>query len=145
MTIAEANEYVGAHHRHNKPVLSHRFSIGASDGNELVGVAIVGRPVARMMQDGLTAEVTRLCVAETAPKNAPSFLYACCWRAWRAMGGRRLITYTLQSEGGASLRGAGFKVIAELAARDPENWQSRAGREWQGVVAEPKFRWERLA
>lgn len=58
------------------------------------------------------------------------------------MGGTRLITYTLQSEGGASLRGAGFKVVAELPPGKPEAWQSRPGREWQPVVGQAKFRWE---
>ncbi len=142
MTTEEANAFVLSYHRHNKPVVGARFSIGASDGNELVGVAIVGRPVGRKLQDGYTAEVTRCCVLDVAPKGCPSFLYASCWRAWRAMGGRRLITYTLQSEGGASLRGSGAKVVAELAANRPEMWQSRSGREWQAIVGQAKFRWE---
>ncbi len=145
MTIAEANAYVASFHRHNKPVAGARFCVGASDGNELCGVAIVSRPVARKLQDGLTAEVVRCCVVETAPKGTPSFLYASCWRAWRAMGGRRLITYTMQSEGGASLRGAGFKLIAELPGSNPKAWQTRAGREWQSVTGQAKFRWEMLA
>ncbi len=142
LTISEANEFVRSYHRHNKPVTGARFAIGASDGNELVGVALVSRPVARHMQDGLTSEVVRCCVTDVAPKGTPSFLYAACWRAWRAMGGRRLITYTLQREGGASLRGAGFNVVAELDANLPKAWQNRPGREWQAVVGEPKFRWE---
>ncbi len=86
VTIGEANDFVQSYHRHNKPVVSARFAIGASDGNDMVGVAIVGRPVARKLQDGVTAEVVRCCTLETAPKGAPSFLYAACWRAWRAMG-----------------------------------------------------------
>jgi hypothetical protein len=145
MTITEANTYVASFHRHNKPVTGARFAIGASDGNELCGVAIVSRPVARKLQDGVTSEVVRCCVVDDAPKGTPSFLYAACWRAWRAMGGRRLITYTLQSEGGASLRGSGFKLIAELPGSNPANWQNRAGREWQPVTGQAKFRWEMLA
>jgi hypothetical protein len=142
MPIAEANAFVLSFHRHNKPVTGARFAIGASNGRELVGVAIVGRPVARALQDGVTSEVVRCCVREAAPKGACSFLYAACWRAWRAMGGRRLITYTLIREGGASLRGAGFRIVAELEPRAPGDWQSRPGREWQPVVGEAKFRWE---
>ena len=88
------------------------------------------------------AEVLRCCVRDGAPKGACSFLYACCWRAWRAMGGTRLVTYTLQSESGASLRGAGWKVVAELEPSDPKRWQNRPGREWQPVVGQAKFRWE---
>lgn len=142
VTVREANDFIASFHRHNKPVAGARFAIGASDGNQLVGVAVVGRPVARMLQDGTTSEVTRCCVLETAPKGACSFLYAACWRAWRAMGGRRLVTYTLQSESGASLRGAGWRVVAELKPNKPGMWQSRAGREWQSVVGQAKLRWE---
>lgn len=141
-TVAEANAFVESYHRHNKAVPGARFSIGACDPRGLVGVAIVSRPVARLLQDGTTAEVVRCCVLDDAPKGTPSFLYAACWRAWRAMGGRKLITYTLQSEGGASLRGAGWKVVAELKANNPKGWQSRPNREWQSVVGQAKFRWE---
>jgi len=142
VTVREANEFVASFHRHNKPVAGARFAIGASDGNAMVGVAIVGRPVARHLQDGVTSEVTRCCVREDAPKGACSFLYAACWRAWRAMGGRRLITYTLASESGASMRGAGWKLVAELKPNKPGMWQSRPRREWQPVVGQAKLRWE---
>lgn len=145
LALAEANDFVTSYHRHNKRVPGARWAVGVSDGANLVGVAIVGRPVARALQDGYTSEVVRCCTLETAPKGAPSCLYAACWRAWRAMGGRRLITYTLQREGGASLRGAGFTLIAELDAGRPAAWQNRPGRDWQAVVGEPKFRWERAA
>jgi hypothetical protein len=87
MTVREANEFIASFHRHNKPVVGARFAIGCTDGTGLMGVAVVGRPVARQLQDGATSEVTRCCVLETAPKGACSFLYAACWRAWRAMGG----------------------------------------------------------
>lgn len=143
--LAEANEFVASFHRHNKPVTGARFSVGVSDGDCLWGVAIVGRPVARKLQDGTTAEVLRCCVRYSAPLGCCSFLYAACWRAWRAMGGRRLITYTLQSEGGASLRGAGWKLVAELSANNPAMWQSRTRREWQPVVGQQKFKWEMTA
>lgn len=141
----EANAFVLNFHRHNKPVIGARFSIGAEYDGELVGVAIVGRPTARKLQDGRTAEVTRCCVRDHAPKGCCSFLYASCWRAWRAMGGRKLITYTLQSESGASLRGAGWKVVAELKPGNPTAWQTRPDREWQPVVGQAKFRWEASA
>ena len=140
--LAEANEFVANFHRHNKPVIGARFAVGASDGTELVGVAICGRPVARRLQDRATAEVTRRCVRDEAPKGTPSFLYAACWRAWRAMGGERLITYTLQSESGASLRGAGWRVVAELPGATGKAWTNRPGREWQPVTGQAKFRWE---
>lgn len=146
MDLRESNEFVANFHRHNKPVVGARFSIGASDGQQLVGVAIVGRPVARLLQQqgGGVAEVVRCCVIDDAPKGTCSFLYAAYWRAWRAMGGTRLITYTLQSESGASLRGAGWTVVAELPAKNAGGWQNRAGREWQPVVGQAKIRWEIL-
>lgn len=140
--LGEAQAFVENFHRHNKPPRGGIFAIGASDGTQLVGVVIVGRPVSRHMQDGSTVEVTRCCVTDEAPKGTPSALYAAAWRAARAMGYRRLITYTLQTESGASLRGAGFKLIAAREGSDPTRWQSRPGREWQSVVGQAKFVWE---
>lgn len=143
ISISEANEFVANFHRHNKPVQGAKFAIGASDGGNLVGVAIVGRPVARRLDDGATAEVTRCCVLDDAPKGAPSFLYSRCWRIWAAMGGDRLITYTLQSESGASLRGAGWKIVGQTPGfSEGKGWTTRPGREWQPVIGQSKFRWE---
>jgi hypothetical protein len=139
----EANAFVLSYHRHNKPVVGAKFSIGASDGTRLVGVAIVGRPVARKLDDGATAEVTRVCVLDDAPKGTPSFLYSRCWRAWSAMGGARMVTYTLQSESGASLRGAGWRVVGQSPAwKEGKGWATRPGREWQAVIGQQKLRWE---
>jgi hypothetical protein len=111
MTLAEANAFVGEHHRHHKPVVGHKFSLGASDGVNIVGVVIVGRPVSRHRDDGETMEVTRLCTDGT--RNACSFLYGAAAKAVFALGYNRLGTYTLPDEGGASLRGAGWKLIGE--------------------------------
>lgn len=142
ITLREAAEFVTSFHRHNKAPQGGLFAAGASDGARLVGVAICGRPVARHMQDGGTVEVVRCCVVDDAPKGTPSALYAALWRAAKALGWRRLITYTLTSESGASLRGAGWKVLAERPANDPGRWQSRPGREWQPVVGQAKLLWE---
>jgi hypothetical protein len=141
----EAAAFVLSFHRHNKPPIGHVFSLGCSDGAQLVGVAIVGRPVSRSLDDGATLEVVRLCVTEDAPKGACSFLYSRAWRATAALGWSRLVTYTLQSEGGASLRGAGWSLVNTLPARDAGGWQNRPGREWQSVVGQSKFRWEKTA
>jgi hypothetical protein len=140
--LKEASEYVRNFHRHNNPPQGGLFAVGCSDGERLVGVAIVGRPVARSLDDGQTAEVVRCCVQDDAPKGACSFLYARCWQAAKALGWRKLITYTLQEEGGASLRGAGWRMVAQLQPNPPERWQNRPGREWQAVVGQAKFRWE---
>jgi hypothetical protein len=142
MTKHAANAFIAAHHRHNRPVQGLRFAIGAEHEGSLVGVAIVGRPLARHLDDGETAEVTRLCVLEDAPKGTPSFLYARCWRIWSAMGGHRLVTYTLPAEGGASLRGAGFRIVGHTPGRrDSGAWVNRSGRDWQPVIGQQKLRW----
>lgn len=142
-TLREACEFVANFHRHNKPPQGGLFAVGASDGRSLVGVAVVGRPVARHLQDGGTVEVTRCCVVDGAPKGTPSALYGAAWRAAKALGWRRLITYTLQAESGASLRGAGWKVVAELPpTRAGTGWVNRPGREWQPVTGQAKLRWQ---
>jgi hypothetical protein len=140
--LGEANAFVASFHRHNRPTVGHKFSVGVSDGVALWGVAIAGRPIARLQQDGRTVEVLRCCVRDGAPKGCASFLYGTLWRAARALGYGRMITTTLQSESGASLRGAGWKVVAERGERDAGSWQSRPGREWQPVVGQAKLVWE---
>ena len=143
LTLADANAFVTQHHRHNKKVQGHKFSIGAVSKNCLVGVAIVGRPVARKLDDGVTMEVTRLCVIDGSQKGTCSFLYRASWRIWSAMGGERLVTYTLQSESGSSLRGAGFKQIAVSPSwSEGKGWTTRSNRVWQPVHSEGKLRWE---
>ncbi len=141
INLSEANKFVDNFHRHNKPVVGAKFSIGCSNGERLVGVAIVGRPISIRKDDGVTAEVTRCCVIDDAPKGSCSFLYASCWRAWKAMGGQKIITYTLQSEGGASLRGSGWTVLHEVEIHPNKGWTNRPGREWQSVSGQQKFCW----
>lgn len=140
VTLREANDFVENFHRHNGRTQGAKFAIGASTGNELVGVAIVGRPIARLLDDGNTAEVTRVCVVDNAPKGACSFLYARCWRIWSAMGGKRLITYTLDTESGASLRGAGWRIVGQVK---PGGWdRDGRSRRWQPIYGQQKIRWE---
>jgi len=142
ISTLEANAFVQSYHRHNKiSAQLAKFSIGASDGERLVGVAIVSLPVARALHDGVTAEVRRCCVLDDAPKGTCSFLYARCWKVWSALGGHRLITYTLQTESGASLRGAGWRVVGETPGHS-KGWTNRPGREWQAITGQAKFRWE---
>lgn len=113
--LSEANAFVAQHHRHHKPVVGHKFSIGAVANDNIVGVAIVGRPVARSLDDGLTLEVTRLATDGT--KNACSFLYGACARAAFALGYKRIGTYILASEPGTSLAAAGWKLVGEVKGR----------------------------
>jgi hypothetical protein len=142
LTLRQANDFVSDYHRHSGRTQRDggRFAIGLQDGEHLVGVAIVGRPLARLMDDGFTAEVTRLCVSPQAPRNACSQLYGRCWRIWQQMGGKRLVTYTLQRESGASLRGAGWRIAGEV---DGGGWdRSSRPRSHKEIYREPKFRWE---
>ena len=119
INLDEANAFVAEHHRHHKPVPGAKFCVAVSEEDVVRGVAIVGRPVARHLDDGWTLEVNRCCTDGT--RNACSMLYATAWKAARAMGYTSLITYTLESEGGASLRGAGWKCVGHA---------STAGRGW---------------
>ena len=110
INLKTANAFVQQHHRHHKPTRGHKFSIGVSDNGALVGVAICGRPVARRLDDGYTLEVNRLCTDGTP--NACSILYAAAYRAARAMGYNKVITYILDTENGASLKAAGYSMMA---------------------------------
>jgi hypothetical protein len=115
----EAKAFIAEHHRHHKPPRGWKFGVGIADETgQLVGVATVGRPVAPAFDDGWTLEVNRTCT--TGEKNANSMLYGAAWRAAKALGYRRLITYTQEGESGASLRAAGYRLVAERPAR--KNW-----------------------
>jgi hypothetical protein len=107
----EACEFIRRHHRHHKPPVGHICSLAVSDEDKIVGVATVGRPVSRRLDNGLTAEVTRCCTDGT--RNACSMLYAAAWRAAKALGYKKLITYILLEESGCSLRAAGWKCLGE--------------------------------
>jgi hypothetical protein len=115
ITMKAACAFVQELHRHNKPPRGHKFSIGLEDDGRLVGVVMCGRPVARHFDDGFTIEVNRSCTDGTA--NANSMLYGAAWRAAKAMGYTRCITYTRTDESGASLKAAGFIKLKELEAR----------------------------
>jgi hypothetical protein len=107
LTLAAANAYIEEHHRHHGAAVGCKFAIGLiDDTDELRGVVLTGRPVARMLDDGYTAEVTRLCT--DGIKNGCSFLYSAAARAARAMGYTKIVTYILESEDGASLRASGW-------------------------------------
>lgn len=137
VSLAEANAFVEQNHRHHGRVVGHKFSIGATDGEKIVGVAIVGRPVSRYLDDGLTLEVTRLCTDGT--RNACSMLYAAAWRAARAMGYKKLVTYILESENGASIRAAGWKCVGKAGGL---RWTGKRKPEVDLYPAQMKMRYE---
>lgn len=115
LDLSEANAFVLRVHRHHGEVVGHKFSLGAVLTDEIVGVAIVGRPVARHRDDGLTLEVTRLATDGT--RNACSFLYGACARAAFALGYKRIGTYILASESGASLKATNWRMVGEVRGR----------------------------
>ena len=139
ITLKEANQFVRDHHRHHGPVTGHKFSIAASDGEKIVGTVIVGRPVSRHLDDGWTLEVSRLCTDGT--RNACSMLYAAAWRAARAMVYKRLITYILESENGATLRAAGWQCVGQAGGL---RWTGKRRRAVDLYPAQMKFRFEKV-
>lgn len=143
LPFAQAKAYVGRHHRHNEPPVGHVFSVGCYFDGVLVGVAIVGRPVARALDNGRTLEVTRVCTqGQYGELNVCSKLYAACQQRARHRGYEKLITYTLQSERASSVRGANF-VLASARAGGA-NWTGKraAGRPSGATAQELKCRWE---
>lgn len=138
ITFAEANAFVAQYHRHHKPVIGHKFSIGCMENGRLVGVAIVGRPVSRYLDNGFTLEVNRLCTDGT--KNACSMLYAAAWRAARAMGYRKIVTYILDTENGASLRAAGWNCTGPAGGK---HWTGTRRPAADLYPAQMKYRYEK--
>jgi len=140
VSFRDACGFVVMWHRHHGAPVGCKFCLGVADDDDVLrGVAITGRPVARMLQDGMTLEVTRTATDGTA--NANSMLYGACWRAARALGYRRLVTYTQAGEEGGSLRAAGWRVVAERRARPGWNMPSRP-RELRGTEGIPRTLWE---
>ena len=138
--LEEANRFVAMFHRHNKKVkLGGKFAIGLMYKGELIGVAIAGIPRARMLNDGKTIEILRVCVKD-GYKNANSILYGRMKRICQLMGYKRIVTYTLKKESGSSLRASGFKPVKEVK---PQVWDRPSRRrKFQKVYLEPKIRWE---
>lgn len=137
-TLREANAYVKRHHRHHQPVAGCKFCLAVIDDHgQIRGVAIVGRPVARHLDDGFTAEVTR--VATDGCPNACSALYGAAWRAAKALGHRRLGTYVLDSEPGTSLKAAGWRVVGEVRGR---SWDCPTRPRVDLHPLQHKIRWE---
>ena len=143
VSLAQANEHVAQWHRHSLPVVGSKFQVGAADDDGILrAVAIVGRPVARHFDDGMTLEVLR--VASDGARNANSMLYGACRRATFALGYRRLVTYVLASEGGASLRASGWRVVASRPPREGWSAPSRP-RDNSRYVSSARQLWESVA
>lgn len=137
--LKHANLFISKMHRHHKPVVGHRFSLSAWVGERLCGVAICGRPVARMTDPLKVLEVTRLCTDGT--HNACSLLYGAAARAAKAIGYESIQTFILATESGTSLRAAGWNEVAPSAG-GTWNRPSRGGRR-EDQPMEPKVKWEK--
>ncbi|NJK31303.1 MAG: hypothetical protein HC927_02185 [Deltaproteobacteria bacterium] len=138
LTIREATKVVAREHRTHKPPRGGLWAVGLAVDGVLRGAAIVGRPVARMAQDGWTAEVLRVAVP-AGTQNGCSMLLAACWRAARALGWRRLITYTRATEPGTSLRAAGWREVGRVKA---ESWSRESRPRVEEYPEQEKIRWE---
>lgn len=135
ITLKEANAYVNRYHRHHNATVGCKFAIGVAENNKLVGVAICGRPVSRYYDNGLTLEINRVCTNGT--HNACSKLYGACCRIAKAMGYKKVITYTLQSENGASLKASNFLYDGEAGGT---HWTGKRNK-GQNIPYETKKRW----
>ena len=138
ISLREANAFVEHHHRHHKGVTGHKFSIGCSRNGQLVGVAIMGRPVSRYLDDGLTLEVNRLCTI--GERNTCSMLYGAAARAAKAMGYQKIITYTLDTEPGTSLRAAGWQCAGPAGG---ERWTGKRRPAADLYPPQKKLRYEK--
>lgn len=134
--LKQANEYVKQYHRHNIPTVGGKFAVACYEDDTICGVAICGRPTARKSDDGRTLEIYRNCTNGT--RNACSMLYGACCRIAKDMGYKRVITYTLASEDGASLKASGFTCEGEAGGL---NWTGERKREYFIAPAEMKKRW----
>lgn len=147
ITLKAARRFVADHHRHNVPPVGWRFGVGLEHAGALVGVAVAGTPVSRLLDDGRTVEVTRVCTL--GHKNASTMLYGALCRAAKALGYTRVVTYTLETESGLSLRAAGFAEVS----RGPggRSWASKPnGGRYEATLwgrrlipTEGRIRWER--
>jgi len=148
-TLRKANDFVAVYHRHSLRTARNggKFAVAAVEGSRVVGVAIVGNPLSATLMDGFTCEVLRTCVLPDAPKNCNSLLYGACRRIWFEMGGKKILTYTLTEESGASLRGAGWDKVANVKGHKPD-WGKKdhlTTRTAQEIYGRAKYRWESVS
>lgn len=149
--LATARRFIADHHRHNPRTSGWKWGVGLHLDGDLVGVAMASRPVSPKLQaaEPRTLEIIRVCTL--GHQNANSRLYGALCRAAKALGYLSAITYTLESESGASLLAAGFVCEGPAGGRPGQTWnvQSRPRVEFNllGEATtphdEPKLRWRR--
>ncbi len=135
ITLKEANDFVKNNHRHHNGTVGCKFAIGLYENEELIGVAICGRPVSRYLDNGEICEINRLCTL--GDDNACSMLYGACARIAKHMGYKKIITYILHSESGTSLKASNFVCEGEAGGT---HWTGQRNR-GQSIPAEKKLRW----
>lgn len=133
-----AAEFVRVHHRHRKAPAGHKYSIAIYEGDKLRGVCMVGRPVSRCLDDGLTLEINRCCT--DGAKNACTMLYGAACRAAKALGYKRIITYTREDELGTSLKAANF--ICDGTAGGT-HWTGKRYEQTEMILDVMKVRWRK--
>lgn len=137
ISLKEANNFVSRVHRHHKATQGHKFSIALFAKDTLIGVVIAGRPVARHKDDGLTLEITRCCVLEQYKNGASKLISAVCQSA-QGMGYKRVITYTLSSESGKSMKASNFRCVGTSPGG---SWNSNKRKRLDKHPLEPKYIW----
>ena len=138
VTLRQAKEYIAEHHRHHQPPVGWKFGVGVEQDGQLVGVGVAGRPVSRHLDNGTILEITRCCTDGT--RNAASMVYGALRKAAKALGYTKIITYTLSSENGSSLKASGFKPIRTTAGG---SWNCEARpRKTIKAPTVPKTLWE---
>ena len=139
ISLVDANAFVSRLHRHHGRFPRWKFGVAVEDEERVLrGVVIVTLPLNQNHMDGWTLEVARCCT--DGAKNAPSMLYGAAWRAAKEMGYRRMLTYTLNTEPGTSLRAAGWRETGTTDGKRP--WNNRRGRSLGGGAGVAKIRWE---
>jgi len=137
ITYKNACEFIKVHHSHHLPPQGWKYGIAVNDGRNIVGVIMVGRPVARLLDNGRTLEVTRCCT--NGYKNAASKLYSAAWRVCKNLGYKRLITYTLASEFGTCLKASGWKILYQTRGG---KWDRKNRPRFDLQPTCPKTLWE---
>ena len=144
ISLVEAKAFIGEHHRHNAPPVSWRWGHAVYNGHELIAVAMVGRPVARMIDASKVVEVNRLCVNHELDSEltwkACSMLYTAAAKEAERRGFEKVITYTLETEAGTSLRYARWKPEHTTRA---QSWNRGARKRTDKAPTCRKIRWAR--
>ncbi len=136
ITFKQACEFINKHHRHHNATIGCKFCVGLYEDDKIIGCAVCGRPVSRHLDDGLICEINRVCVLD-GHRNACSMLYGACCRIAKNMGYKTVITYTLQSECGSSLKASNFICDGQAGGT---HWTGKRNK-GQNIPYEMKYRW----